>query len=55
MVKALREEVAHEQNVQSHRTLTLYESASRAETDFTCHDMDAKADVGPVNLFSIQN
>lgn len=50
MVEALRENVAHEQNVQTRRALALYESTSRTESDIIRHDVDAKADVEPVSV-----
>jgi len=53
MVVALRERVAHEQGVQTRRALVLQESTSCAETEITRRDVDATAQVFPVNPFAL--
>lgn len=53
MVVALREKVAHEQDVQSRRALTLHESTSRAESDILRRDVDAKAEVKSMQFHSV--
>ena len=51
MVVALRERVAHEQEVQTRRALTLQESTSRAESDIIRRDIHSTAQVIFAPLF----